>query len=84
MPTPRLPATHHNRTATKRAFQVNMKSAATAPIWNATIKNVVSLLIGSWNVRSFCKNFTGGSPLGFFRVCWLLILYYCLIPSLAA
>jgi hypothetical protein len=64
MPMPRLPATHHKNSATKKAFQVNIKSAATAPMWNAIMKNVVSFTIGSRKVLSRLKKFTSVSLLG--------------------
>src|SRR5882724_3355474 len=64
MPIPRLPATHHRKRAMKKAFQVNMKSAATAPMWNATMKKVVSLPTGSRNVLSRLKKFTSVCLLG--------------------
>ena len=43
MPMPRLPATHHNTTATIRAFHVKKNSAAMAPMWNAAMKAAVKL-----------------------------------------
>src|SRR6478672_5716076 len=61
---PRLPATHHKSSATKKAFHVNIKSAAIAPMWNATMKKVVSFPIGSRNVLSRLKKFTSVSLLG--------------------
>ena len=64
MPMPRLPATHHRNSAMKKAFQVNMKSAAIAPMWNATMKKVVSFPMGSRNVLSRLKKFTSVSLLG--------------------
>jgi hypothetical protein len=41
-----------------------MKSAATAPMWNATMKKVVSFPIGSRKVLSRLKKFTSVSLLG--------------------
>src|SRR6185312_7659546 len=64
MPMPRLPATHHSNNETKKAFQVNIKSAAIAPMWNATMKKVVSFPIGSRKVLSLLKKFTSVSLLG--------------------
>jgi hypothetical protein len=46
MPTPRLPATHHRKIATKSGFHPKKKNAATAPMWNATMKEVVIQFTG--------------------------------------
>ena len=46
---------NHNISARMRAFQLNMNKAATAPIWNRTMKKVVVRLIGCLNVRSPVK-----------------------------
>jgi hypothetical protein len=45
MPIPRLPETHQRNIASNRAFQVKKKSAATAPIWNASMNDVVTQLV---------------------------------------
>jgi hypothetical protein len=41
---PRLPEIHQRKQATKKAFQVKKKRAATAPRWNRSMKIVVTQL----------------------------------------
>ena len=47
MPMPRLPEIHHRKTANQNAFQVKKKKAASAPIWNAIMKEAVIQLMCS-------------------------------------
>src|SRR6185437_24489 len=59
---PQPPATHSSTIATTNADQLNMNRAAIAPMWNATMKNVVIQLIGSLKVLSFLRLTFRGSP----------------------
>src|SRR5271163_1889809 len=45
MPMPQLPDIHHSSSEMKSAFQVKKNSAATAPMWNMAITEVVTQLI---------------------------------------
>src|SRR6266567_3193623 len=47
MPMPRLPETHHRNMATKNAFQVKKKRAATAPTWKSAMAVAVPQLMPS-------------------------------------
>src|SRR5579863_10504552 len=52
MPMPRLPATHQRKTAIKTGFHAKKNNAATAPMWKATMKKVVTQFTGCVNVLS--------------------------------